>query len=291
MRPASGDPASGDPASGRSASKGATSGNAGVPAGAVEATTPCRRRRRRRPARSPPRAHPSRRRRPHADADRPTPPGTRWSAPRHFPTTRAPRPAPHRPARERRGPRTPAQRRAPSVALVGTRPAPADATSRRSRPRARSAPDRPRWGTPGPVRRGSRIDAVGGREPERRATGEHHCVDALRRSRGSSSAISRVAGAPPRTSADPTVPGGAARRSHRLLARPVAGLDAGDAGDHVSRQTRRRLAVETTRANSTISRVDLVGALVHQHVAGAGQLDQAGARGRARRCGGSRAAA
>ena len=134
------------------------------------------------------------------------PPGTACSPPRHLPTV-APRPAPTRPVATGgggRGPRRPARRGPPPGRAV-----PPDVT-RSKIAAAGTIGHRPAAGREPPPVLGERVHhAVGRRETERGAAATARPRRRARRcAPGSSSAISRVAGAPPRTSPEPTVPGG-----------------------------------------------------------------------------------
>ena len=102
------------------------------------------------------------------------PAGHRDSRPRHFPTV-APRPAPTRPVANGSSRAAAATAAVPLVG-AGRRAARLDQVEDRT-PSARSAPGRPRSGSPARVAASYAHHAVGGREPERGAAGEHDRVD------------------------------------------------------------------------------------------------------------------
>ncbi len=183
-------------------SKGVGAGKAGAPSGAVEParTTPSG------PMTSPAGlqatsaptvASPSR------TAAVPNPPATACSRPRHFPTV-APRPAPIRPE-------TAGSPRAASSAAAHPSPGPgACATGRSKRAAATTIGTGPAGvGKPWPrsARKRTTPSAAASpkAEPPERTTASTRSTSRV----GSRRAVSRVAGAPPRTSPEPTVPDGA----------------------------------------------------------------------------------
>ena len=147
------------------------------------------------------------------------------------------------------------------AALVGARDARRPPPrGRRSPPRGRSAPAHRAWGSPRPCSASARITPSAAASPNADPPVSTIASTCSTLANGSSTAVSRVAGAPPRISIDPTVSGREHHDGHAGgRARPVPGEDAGDVGDHVSPQTRAggrrpcRHPPGTSRAKSMIS--------------------------------------
>ena len=257
----------------------------GTPArrrGAVEpASDPSRRRRSRRRPRSRPRA----RRRRVALASRSARRAARHrcSAPRHLPTV-APVPAPTRPDRERRVVDRARGRGECRATLLGPGRRAADSTRSKIAAAGTIGTGPPASGTLARARRGTRITPSAAARPNAEPPVSTTASTRSTVRPGSSSAISRVAGAPPRTSHEPTVPSGDDTRSRRCPPRSSGRPARRDISDH-----RRRPSCRTSRSARGRSRhlvrevddqpVELVGAFEHQHVPAAAGTPRGARRG------------
>ena len=244
-----------------------------------------RRRRPRRRPRSRRRARRPRASSTRADAD-PRPPGTPWSAPCHFPTV-APVPAPTCPVATSPRARRRRRRRTPSSG-PGRTPPELDEVEDRAPP-ARSGPVPPAVEKPRPCASSERITPSAAASPNAEPPVSTTASTCSTSRCGSSSAISRLAGAPPRTSPDPTVPAGTSDDGDAgAVAGPVPdpmpgtsvirrrpprgerGTDAPSSAPTGPEAPQRRAGADVA-CELGDERVDLVGALEHEHVAGAAE--------------------